>query len=373
MPTITVSDINVRGLRVDVTCSGLTPGTRYDIYRLSVILDGEDDNGHPTYGPRLPDRRNYWRTVGHRYGWEAPAAETTFRDYEAPMGPFRYFVVETAAEGPHDYDWAAGDYPLERGTLSGDVVHLAHLEETTLDEYGDPLVDAEDRPGSLILRSTATLGLYSRACLYDLDDIRYTARGTEHAVMGRQYPLYVADTREARRGRMTMITRDIADYDEVRDIVFPQNGRIAPVMVNAGSDNTLLLDDMMVIPLDISVQQASPHSTQVRFITLDFVEIDPTTPLIQRSGDNPDPAKPVAGFTVSPRNPSRSQQVTFTDTSSGSITTWKWDLRPATGWSGQSGPGPYRVRYTNQRTFKAKLRVQGPAGADVAEKTIRVR
>ena len=372
MPTITVTDIRVQGLYVDVTLSGLTPGTRYDLYRMRVNADGEDESGDPVYGRVLPDRKTYWQTVGHRYGWEADAAESVLRDYEPPMRPFSYFLVETSRVGPHDYNWANGDYPLSRGDLGADVVHLSHLEQTTLDEYGDPLVDPQDLPGTLILRSTAELGLYTRACLYDLDDIRYTARGTEHPVMGRQYPLYVADTREARRGTLTMITRDVAEYDAVREIVFPQSGRIAPVAVNAGSDNTLLLDDMLTIPLDIDVQQASQSSTQVRFVTVDFVEVDPTTPLVVRAGDNPDPTKPRADFTRAPVSPQRGQPVVFTDTSTGAVTGWKWDLRAAKGWQGPSGAGPHRVRYTKTGKVLVKLRVSGPGGSSVVEKRVKV-
>lgn len=357
---------DVEGLLANVTLTGLSAGTRYDVYRLRLLWDRDDDR----YDRMLPDRRSYWSAVAHRIGWEATSSTHSFRDYEAPRRPFAYFVVPTTAIAPYEYNWENGDYPLSRGDLGTDVVHFDREIEEKFAE--------NDRPydGNLLMRSTKDLGLYVDACLYDMDEVKYTARGSEFPVIGRQFPLYVADTREARRGTFTLLTDSLAQYEDVREIVFPQTGRLSPVWIQAASNNVMLLDDMLVVPLDVSVEQAGKADSDRRFITVQYVEIDPTAGMPKRTGDNDvliDP--PVAGFTTNNRRPRRKERVTLYDQSTGQITEWYWTIsRVEKGVvSKKYGPGPHRVSWGAATKHWVKLRVTGPGGASVKQKTFWVQ
>lgn len=357
---------DLEGLMTRVTLTGLSAGTRYDVYRMRVHWDKDDDE----YQRITPDRRNHWSAVAHRIGWEASSSTHTFRDYEAPMKPFKYFVVETTRNGPFDYNWENGDYPLSRGDLDDQAIHF--------DRALKEVFTVEDRPfdGTLLLRSTQDLGLFVPACLYDVDEIKYTARGTEFPVIGRQYPLYVADTREARRGRFTLLTKSLAEYQDLRDIVFPQSGRLTPIWLQAYGNETLLLDDMLVVPLDVSVEQAGQADSDRRFITVEYVEIDPTAGLPKRTGDNDAlVTPPVAGFTTNNRRPRRKEKVTLYDQSSGQITNWTWTIsRVEKGVvSKRYGPGPHKVSWGAAEKHWVRLRVTGPEGASVKEKTFWVQ
>lgn len=370
MPAFSSVVSDVESLTVDVTMTGLTAGVRYDVYRLVQAWDSDDD----VYQQRLPDRRNYWSVVAHRRGWEAPGTTASFRDYEAPMRPFRYFTVRTSLVAPFEWDWDDGDYPLSRGDLSTQVVHLQRDQEALFE------IDEATVEGSLVLRSTKDLSLWADTCLYDMDVVRYTARGTEFPVIGRQYPLYVADTREARRGTMTLLTKELNEYDEIREMVFPQSGRISPIWIHAANEQTLLLDDMLVVPLDVDVQQAGKNPER-RFITIDYVEIDPTAGLPQRTGDNDDlVSAPKANFRRDVTRPRRGQKVTLTDTSTGQFENWKWTISGRVRGTNRVrdaryryGEGPHRVSWNAPLKHYVKLRVWGPYGASTVKKYFKVQ
>lgn len=363
---ITVTKDAVETLAVEIGLTGLTVGTRYDVHRLQLRYLGDDDFGDPMYERELPDRKSLWSAVAHRVGWAAPATTATFRDYECPLRPTAYFVVPTASVGPYGYDWSDGDYPLDRGVLSSTVVHWSH----DLFQAGGKL-----QTGAVFVRSTAELSLFVDACVYDFN-VHYPARGTEHAVMGRQYPMYVADTREARRGTLTLRTDTLGQYDDLRRIVFPATGRIHPVIFNSGPDATLLLDDLWLIPLDVEVQQATHSSADVRFILIDYVEVDPTAPLLQRTGDNDTlTQKPVANFTISNANPKSGDWITLTDTSTGQFTGWDWTIDRGSNNKVAKfyTQGPHPVRFTQRGKKTVKLRVYGPQGAHTRTRTVNVR
>jgi hypothetical protein len=358
------------GLTVDVTLTGLVVGTRYDVYRLQLRYLGDDvDTGAPLYERDLPDNKAYWSAVAHRVAWQAPAGPWTFRDYEPLTRPFSYFLVETSAVGPFDYSWASGDYPTSRGVLSPTVIHFNRDADVALG-----LGSAGG--GGVVVRSTSELGLWVAACVYDFDT-RYVARGTELAVLGRRYPMYVADTREARRGTLVLKTDTQGQYEDLRRIVFPQDGRIRPVILNSGGDSTLLLDDARVIPLDVRIEQATHQNAAVRFVTIDYVEVDPSAPLLVRTGDNDNLVNPPkATFTVSDATPNRNQTVTLTSTSTGQFAKFDWTIgrgsenKPSKFY----GPGPYKVRWSSAGRRQVKLRVYGAPGigASTATKILTV-
>lgn len=367
--TIDVTTDELETLFVEVTLNGLTIGTRYDVMRLEYRYLGDDDMGVPQYDRELPDRRALWSAVAHRVGWEATATTHTFRDYEVPMRPTVFFVVPSSAVGPSEYDWALGDYPLDRGVVSSNIVHF----NRDLDMALAPVLMPR---GAVVVRSTVELGLWVSCCVYDFD-VRYPARGSEMAIMGRQYPMYVADTREARRGSLTVKTDTLGQYDDLRRIMFPSDGRIQPVILNSGYDATLLLDDARIIPLDVHVEQATQWDADIRFVTVDFVEIDPTAPLVRRSGDNDTlTTKPKAQFTISDTTPRRDQWITLTDTSTGQFDSWDWTIERGSNnrVSKFYTPGPHKIRFSKRGDRSIKLRVYGSQqGAHSRTKQVTVR
>jgi len=366
--TITVDQADVEHLYVDVTLAGMTTGTRYDVYRMKLLRTFDPDTGEPIYERYSDDRRNLWSSVAHRVAWPARAPSFPFRDYEAPYAAFSYFVVESAKVGPFEYDWTDGPYPLERGVLDDTVIDF-DWDYTQLME-----AESEDvHGGDLLVRSTAELGKYVMVCLQDID-VKYQARGAELAVMGRQYPIYVADTREARRGTFVVFTKSVQQYRDLENILFPSNGVIRPVEIDSGPGATLLMDDMRLIPLDVGIEQATPADSDLRFISVDFLEVDPTAPLVARIGDNDElVSAPRASFTISDASPHPNETVTFTDTSTGQFDHWEWTFERGGGgtWR-RTTQGPHKMAWANQRRFNVKLRVYGPAGASTITRSIKV-
>lgn len=365
MAIVITANPNAEGSLCRVHVTGLTPGVLYSMLRLQMRYVGEDDEGTPHYHRELPDRRHLWHAVAHRVGWQAPAASVTFRDYEPLRRPFRYFIVETDLRGPYEYDWKHNDgpYPVSRGVLGDQVIHLNH-------EPGRILVK-----GEVVLRSTWELGLWTDVCVYDLN-VGYKFRGNELAVMQREDPLIIADTRETRRGTLTLLTDRLGQYHDLRRMLFPATGRIRPITVHSGGDSTMLLDDMRVIPLDVEIEQATQADPDRRFFHIDFVEVDDTAPHIKRVGD-PDnwTDEPTANFTISDTTPARNQWITLTDNSDGLIEEWDWTLHGRThdnriGKFG--GQGPHKLRYPNKGIKQIKLRINGPEGADVIVKEVEV-
>lgn len=366
-------------LAADVTLSGLVAGTRYDVLRMSLRYAGDDpDTGAPFYERESPDRKAFWRTVAHRQGWQAPAATVTFRDHEAAARPFSYFVVETSKVGPFEYDWDGGDYPVSRGVLDDQVVDF--LREIL---SMDPPEDLPVGPGDILLRSTSELAHFEAFCVVDIEDLTYTARGAELAVLGSQYPVYISDTREARRGRLILQTGRLdsteggaRELDDLRRLVFPANGKIRPVVMSSAGPPVLLLDDCVFLPLDIEVEQATPTNADVRFVHVSFLEIDPTAAIPKRTGDNDSlTTAPRAQFTVSPANPRQGDLVTLTDTSTGTYQQREWTVHGHTNLkSGRSfGRNPLKLRWREHGTFHVKLRVFGTDGASTRRHEIKVR
>ena len=360
------------GLLCDVQVSGLTVGTRYDVLRRAIAYQGDDETGAGLYDLPLPDREAYWSSVAHRVAWEAPTATVHFRDYEPPLTPFSYFIVPSSSVGPPEWDFDNGDYPLSRGTLDNDIVHINYLLSHTVDPDTGQI---EERHPSVVIRSTADLATYVESCIFDFQDLKYQARGTEMAVMRRQYPVYVADTREARRGSIILAVNTLDQYDQVRNIVFPSNGRMRPIRLDVIGNRPLLLDNVKALPLDVTVEQATKNDPDLRNNTVDFIEIGPMSPLDQRSGDNDDLVNvPHAHFTVSDMTPAKGQQVTLTDTSGGQYDHWRWSMERGSSNKNSvfHGEGPHKVHFNSRGKHVIKLRVSGPVGASVTRHTVTV-
>jgi hypothetical protein len=372
--SVTMEDLETLTTRISLT--GLTAGTRYDVYRVAYREVSQDDTGVRHYERELPDRRGLWSSVAHRIGWVAPATTATFRDYECPLRAVKYFCCATSVIGPHEYDFDDGPYPMSRGALSAQIVHWQ-------DDIEDILHQPIDR-GNLLVRSVHELAHYVSLCVVEMDGPTYTARVNEHAVMGNQYPVIISDSREARRGTITLLTRDLGQYNALRRIVFPASGKIRPVMFQSSGSgpggSAILLDDMRVIPLDVEVEQAMPPiDVNMRFIHIDYVEADPTEPLISRSGDNDSLiSEPHADFTVTPAHPALGQWATLTSTSTGSGDTFEWTIDPAGESNAKGGKfftqGPHQVRWSGSRGAKTvKLRFgSSVAGFNTRVKTVQV-
>lgn len=353
---VTVVKETVETLFVRIQLSGLTPGTKYDLFRLRMRYVGPDlttgppYTGGPLYSRETPDRAGLWSAVAHRVGWTAPSAAVTVRDYECPMKPTSYFLVPTSAGSPFEFGWGISTlYPISRGVLGAGVVDFEH----------DLAVQPQ---GRVIVRSTADLNRFVILCVADMDEIKYTARGTELAVIGNQYPVYVADTREARRGSIVFKVDNVGQYNDLRSIVFPASGRIWPIYLQDASTPNMLLDDMKVLPLDVTIEQATKADADTRFVRVDYVEIDSTAPLPKRFGDNDNEiSPPVANFLISDTTPAAGQVVTLTDTSTGQFDSWDWTI-----YGSSSNPlgkfhtkGPHKVLWNHKGEKTVKLRVYG--------------
>jgi hypothetical protein len=153
------------------------------------------------------------------------------------------------------------------------------------------------------------------------------------------------DRRSSRRGVLTLSVGTRADVAKVRNIVTPPGGLVAPVWINASSSAGALVDDMVIIPLDVEWELASQEQPNQRFCMISFVEVDPTLAFTARTGDNDDlTAAPRASFTVSDATPQRGQRVTFTPTSTGQVTEWRWDFDGDPGYTSYgSGAAQSRV------------------------------
>lgn len=369
---INILQHDLERLLVKVEITGLAAGTAHDIYRLQLRCPGKDDLGNRLYERELPDRRGLWSTVAHRVNWQAPSGTVELRDFEAPKRPFQYFVCPSSVGGPGSWDFEDGPYPLGRGVLDDQVIHFnAQLEDLDL--------SAEPGIGELLIRSTANLARYIECCVGDIDGPRYVARGEEHSVIGSQYPTFISDSREARRGTFTLLVRDLNQYNQLRSICFPESGRIWPITIHSASDPTLLIDDLRAIPMDVSIDQVSKSDIDFRWVELDYIEVDPNVPLVSRSGDNDylDTNAPDANFTISDDTPAANTWVTLTDTSTGAGNDdWEWTLTPHPA----SNPigvfhtrGPHKVRYPNTGKKWVKLRVGSKDhGYDTITKTVTV-
>jgi hypothetical protein len=354
MVVLTVTKESVETLYTQVRATGLVAGRKYDFHRLIMGYVGDDEFDVPRYHRILPDRKTLWPAVAHRVGWTANSDTIHFYDHDVPMRPFKYFMCETAAQGPYEYTTWGTPYPTSRGILDSQIIHFQReLDATT------------HRQGMVLIRSGTVAGMYVRCCVVDLGELKYTARGSELQVMGSQYPVYVSDVREARRGTIILKTGTMAQYHDLRHIVFPFHGRIQPVVFQSASNPTLLLDDMTVVPLDVSIEQISPSRPTERYVRLDFVEVDPTSAMIERPGDRDNLVNaPVANFTISDATPATGQWVTLTDTSTGQFDTWDWSIEgsEAMYWAFEGKfwtQGPHRVRWLKKGTFDVKLHVYG--------------
>jgi hypothetical protein len=370
---ITITKDDVETLSVTVQLTGLTVGERYDVHRLQLRYLGKDDAETRIYERELPDRRALWSSVAHRVGWQATATTHTFRDFEAPTRPIQYFVVKSSLVSPYEFDFSAGNYPLSRGVLDDQVVHFnAEIEDISASLGAAPPV------GHILVRSVDELSHYAECCLVEMDGPTYTARANEQAVMGNQYPVIIADTREARRGSVVLQTRNLGEYNALRRIVFPSSGRIRPFIMNSGGDSTLLLDDMRCIPLDVEVEQATQADADLRYVHIDYVEIDGSAPLIRRTGDNDaltDP--PNANFSISDTTPAVGQWVTLTDTSTGQGDDWDWVIEQGKQTDNKVGKfytqGPHKVRWRSRGRMTIKLRFGGSGeGYHTRSKTVTV-
>ena len=359
------------GLSVDVALTGLVVGQRYDMHRLQIRSVGTDpDTDAPLYEREIPDRPELWSSVAHRVGWEPTKTTATFRDYECPLRPHLYYVCLSSAIGPFEHDWDTGDYDVTRGTLDDEVVHFAR-DIAILEE--DPGV------GHVTVRSVHNLGQFVTLCVQDIPELRYVARGTELSVIGSRFPRFVTDIRESRRGSITFKVDTLGKYNLLQAILFPSTGRIRPVVFNSASvDPVMLLDDMRVIPLDISFEQITPQNADARYVHVDFIEIDGSAPLYKRTGDNDDLlTAPKAVMYISDTTPRVNQVITLSEASStGQYDEWTWTFtpKPTNMPMGVSyAKGPHKVRWATRGKKTIKLRIGGSgAGAHSVTRTVQV-
>ncbi|MGH8589734.1 MAG: PKD domain-containing protein, partial [Gammaproteobacteria bacterium] len=80
------------------------------------------------------------------------------------------------------------------------------------------------------------------------------------------------------------------------------------------------------------------------------------------------PAVPTAGFNANPTSGTAPLTVTFTDTSTGNITTWSWNFGDGTTSTAKNAA----KTYTNPGSYTVGLTVTGPGGSNTATRTISV-
>ncbi len=80
------------------------------------------------------------------------------------------------------------------------------------------------------------------------------------------------------------------------------------------------------------------------------------------------PTVPTAGFNANPTSGTAPLTVTFTDTSTGNITTWSWNFGDGTTSTAKNAA----KTYTNPGSYTVGLTVTGPAGSNTASRTISV-
>jgi len=174
------------------------------------------------------------------------------------------------------------------------------------------------------------------------------------------------------------MTRNLGQYNDLRRVVFPESGAIRPFILNSGGDATLLLDDMRCVPLDVEVEQTTPENADLRYVKINYVEVDNSLPLVRRIGDNDDLVNPPeAAFTFSDASPARHQWISLTDTSTGQGDTWEWTIERGYETDNKIakfyGPGPHRVRWAIRGKKTVKLRFGGSgAGFHTRTKTLQV-
>ena len=81
------------------------------------------------------------------------------------------------------------------------------------------------------------------------------------------------------------------------------------------------------------------------------------------------PAPPVAEFACSPLEGGTTTDFTFTDASTGVITSWSWDFGANASPATASTQGPHSVTYSTAGSKTISLTVTGPGGSDIETKT----
>lgn len=240
---IAVTATDNTALRATFSLTGLDTAKRYDVLR---VISGSDDN----------ERR--YQVIGSYRDWKPSAATATVVDYEAPIRPYRVAIWDSTLSTPLDFDFSLGGYTGPAALVTSNEVKLT-----------SPLCGA-------VIRSTKTPGLYVDVRIWDLDPVLYRARVSELTPMGTRFPVIIADRREGRRvERLVVYTSSVAAGKALTDLLIPETGRIHPVWLRTDDTNKLLFHDLLMMPLDITVEPASKANPERRFFTIAGVEVDP--------------------------------------------------------------------------------------------------
>ena len=175
-----------------------------------------------------------------------PSATTNAR-----CGPPATSWSRARAAGRQSGTSPGGKYPTSRGALSTQVVHFAR-------DLADAHLNLEPKEGRILVRSTDELALYIAPCLVEMEGPLYTARGEEHAVMGSQFPVFVSDSREARRGTLVLLTRNLGAVQRPAAHRLPGVGADpARSCCRGAGTRRCCCDDLRCLPLDVEVEQTT--------------------------------------------------------------------------------------------------------------------
>lgn len=242
---IVADTINNTTLTVSANITGIASGFPYDVIR---VIETSDDN-----------ERKY-QLIGNYREWSVANPNTSGRvnDNAAPIRPYRIGVWDSTKVTPLDFDFGTGPYTGPPALAMSNLISLT-----------SPLCGA-------VMRSTKVPGLYVDVRIHDFQPVQYRAKVSELTPMGTRYPVVIADRREGRRiSGLVVYAPDNTQSKALIDLLLPENGRIYPIWLRTADTNRLLFHDMLMMPMDITIEPASRNNPTRRFITIDGVELDP--------------------------------------------------------------------------------------------------
>ena len=242
--TITMTEVDNTHQIIYFDLADLDPAGAYDVMRI-------------INGATVSERR--YQVVGRLSGWVPGATTATVIDMEPPMRQYRLGIWD-ASSSP-----AGVDFGIDGATVPTPLATSA-------------LVQITPETCKAILQPTGSTvsGKNVRVRIWDFTPVKYQARVSELLPMGTRFPVIIADRRESRR--VDSLTLYASTFDEAKAIaglLIPATGRIFPVWLRTTDDDSLLFDDLLFMPGDISIEPASKTRPWSKFIRITMTEVDP--------------------------------------------------------------------------------------------------
>lgn len=195
----------------------------------------------------------------------------------------------------------------------------------------------------------------------------------------RTYDIVLSSAPKGLAGYDVFVTLGTGSVADITSVSYPSwaANTLTPVLPAdsiriGGVDSGLEVDPgaSNIVLATITVRGTATGSTTIGLssLTMDADGGDSLTPTLQSGQANIGTyTGPVAAFTAAPTSGLAPLTVTFSDASTGEITTWQWDFdNDGTIDSTLQNPGH---QYTTAGTYNVKLTVTGPGGSDTELKT----